>query len=297
MSALGERARVLPAWRAVVLGFAVRLVFAATVGLVPATWAAESTRHFPRGELALLEQGGVLLFDVLVHGSLPYGATRVAGALSLILAVLALIPFGGLVFELYRPRGLARALTQSIARIGTSLLLAGVSLLLLSLVVIFETFAFGPVIASFEGTSAWPWIIGALFALPAPAAFALYGDALRLRGLLARDGFFDRFGVTLRLLRPHALGCFARYLSSAALQVCFVGGAVALGLAVVARSTSVFAVGMLGAFALLAAASFARAWLLAHLVSVVLPGPGDVEPLHGSSDVGYEAARSREEPR
>lgn len=297
MSALGERARVLPAWRAVVLVFAVRLVFAATVGLVPATWAAESARHFPRGELALLEHGGVLLFDVLVHGSVPYGATRVAGALALILAVLALIPFGSLVLQLYRPRGLASALTQSMARIGTSLLLTGVSLVLLALVLVFEMFAFGPVIASFGGTSAWPWIIGVSLALPAPAAFALYGDALRVRGLLARDGFLDRFGVTMRLLRPYALGCFARYLSSAALQVVFAGGAVALGLAVVARSTGVFAVGMLGAFALLAAASLARAWLLAHLVSVVGPGPEDVEPLHGSSDVGYEAGRSREEPR
>lgn len=296
--------RLRQAWAPVVSGIVLRIALALAVGVVPASWAGEATRAFPRGELALVEHGGMLLFDVFAHGSQPYGSGRLWLFLGVFAITLGLIPFGATVLALHRRDRLAALFAGSLARLGTSLLLSGVTLFSLGLVVLVEVMAFGPLITTLGRRSLVGPLVLLALAMPIPALTALYGDALRVRGLLCADGFMARFGATLRNLRGRLAASFVRYLLAAIAQTLAVLGAAVLGAAVVARPTGLFLLGTLGSLALLAMAAFARAWLLGHLVSLIEPSetdvpdpPESVEALHGSHDVGYEAAPSRDAPR
>jgi hypothetical protein len=157
--------------------------------------------------------------------------------------------------------------------------------------VLIEVMAFAPLVSALGRKSLLAPLLLIALALPAPAAFALYGDALRVRGLLAEDGFIERFGITLRCLRGRLAASLAAYLLAATLQTLALTGVLAV--AVVARPPGVLALGVVGAGLLLLVAAFTRAWLLGHLVAVVQPARPDLEALHGPRDVGYEAARLR----
>lgn len=300
---MSPRGRVASAWRLVLIGVGIRLALGLGAGVVPASWASEATRHHPRGELALVDSGALLLFDVLAHGALPQGA----GRLSLFFAVVAmgvgLVPFGALVLFLREPAPTMRLLGQSLSRLGTSLLASGIALVVLALVVVLEVMAFGPLITAFSRKSLTIPILLLALALPAPAAVGLLGDVLRVRSLLTDDGLVKRCEQTLRTVRRGAARLFARYLFAAGLQALAIAGALALALGVIAQSAPVLALGLAGSSALLVLAAFARAWLVSHVVAAVAPleasDPGDahadrVEALHGPEDVGYEAASTRE---
>jgi hypothetical protein len=281
-------ARVRGAWKLVLVGIVVRLALALPAALVPASWASHVTRHFPRGELALADHGGLLLLDVFAHGSLPHGTGNVSLLLGALAVTVGLLPFGAIVFALREPGAVTALLARSLSRLGTSLLLSGAALVALALVVLIEVMAFGPLVSALGRKSVVAPLLLIAVALPAPAAFALYGDALRVRGLLADDGFIERFGLTLRCFRGRLAASLARYLLAATVQALALVGAVVLAFAVVARPPGVLVLGLVGATMLLLVAAFTRAWLLGHLVAVVDP---DVEALQASRDVGYEAAR------
>ncbi len=287
-------ARLRGAWKLVLVGVLIRLALGLAAGLVPASWATDVTRHFPRGELALVDHGALLLLDAFAHGSMPHGAGRLSLLLGVVAISVGVWPFGGLVLALRERGGVATLLARSLSRMGTSLLLSGTALAALALVVLIEVMAFGPLISAFSRKSLLVPLLLFALALPAPAAFALYGDALRVRGLVADDGFIARFGFTVRCLRGRLGVSFARYLLAATLQLCALAGAATLALLVVAGSSGALALGLVGSLLLLLVAAFARAWLLAHLVAAVeptdQPAP-DFEALQGSRDVGYEAAR------
>jgi hypothetical protein len=290
MSAL---ARVRGAWKLVLVGIVVRLALALAAALVPASWASHTTRYFPRGELALADHGGMLLLDVFAHGSLPHGTGNLSLLLGAVAVVMGLLPFGAIVLALREPAGVTALLARSLSRMGTSLLLSGAALVALALVLLIEVMAFAPLVAALGRKSLFAPLLLIALALPAPAAFALYGDALRVRGLLAEDGFIERFGLTLHCLRGRLVASLARYLLAATVQTLALAGAVVLAFTVVARPPGILVLGLAGAAMLLLVAAFTRAWLLGHLVAVVQPASPDLEALQGSRDVGYEAARLR----
>jgi hypothetical protein len=286
--------RLRGAWKLVLVGVLVRLSLGLAAGLVPASWATDVTRYFPRGELALADHGALLLFDALAHGSMPYGAGRLSLLLGVVAISVGLVPFGAVVFALHERGGVATLLGRSLSRMGTSLLLSGAALLALALAVVIEVMAFGPLLSAFSRKSLLIPALLIAVALPVPAAFALYGDALRVRGLLADDGFIARFGLTVRCLRGRVGVSLARYLLAATLQLLALAGAGSLAFMAVAQPAGVLVLALVGSCLLLVIAAFARAWLLAHLVAAVEPADQpapDVEALQGSRDVGYEAAR------
>jgi hypothetical protein len=289
--------RMRQASTAVLVGVGLRVFLGLGLGLVPAAWATETTRHFPRGELALAEHGSTLLLDLFAHGSLPHGSGRLALFLGLFSITLGLVPFGATILGLHERDRIAALLARTLARMGTLLLVSGVVLIALALVLLLEVMAVGPLVSTLGQKSLVAPALLLTLAIPAPAAFALYGDALRVRAMLADDSFIDRFAVTLRCLRGRGLVVFARYLLAASLQAVALGGAAALSAAVIAQPTGLLVMGLAGAALLLIAAAFTRAWLLAHLVVLLEPGAADVEALQGPRDVGYEAASTSFVPR
>ncbi|NUP05611.1 MAG: hypothetical protein HOW73_06080 [Polyangiaceae bacterium] len=281
-------ARIRGAVPALSFALGLRLVCAFAVAVAPARWVAHATQNFPRGELALVDNGAGLLVELVFRRQVETGVLPVAGIASVVVALLGLVAFGALAVSLHRPAPLSSAVAWSARRFGWLLLASGIGavvavvVLLVETVTLFYALRFSPPSAQ---------IFGFVVAMIPLSIIAAATDTVRA-ACAVLDGPSAALRVGLGTLRDHFGALCGRYVVSvvAELAIAF-GGLAVVGRLLLGNAPVAIAGGLLAVVALIAVV-LARAWFLAHVVDRLVLSESENDALHRPSNMSYVPAPS-----
>ncbi len=262
MSALATR-RARAAIPLVALAAGARAILGAAVAVEPARYVATTTRHFPRGELALFDQGGALLFELYYQRKIAIAPTALDLIAIVVGHLVGLFVMAALVVRLANPALTVREALRAVPpRYPLLVLATGLGTFFLAVLAGASfgaaIFLIAPSTASGQGLTA------ALILLPL-GLLALLVDSVRVALAVSDESLGAALARATRAVLRRPAPIFLRYalatLAQAALATA--GAASAVWLAFKAPLVAAFGIA-LSALCLVAAVAV-RAWLLAAL--------------------------------
>lgn len=248
------------------LGTGLRLICASLAAAVFARWAGDATRHFPRGERALLDNGGSLLFELFYRGQFARGLGPVLLSTAVFSGLAGLVPFGSLVARLDTPFvPLGAAIRRALGRLSALVLCSGVGTLAVTSVMTLVLVGVGWVSGTL-GIGPWLWtaaLVGALVT----AAFGALVDATRVRATLMFGPAFRAFQSGARFAISQFPALYPRYLASVLAQLIMVlAGLVSLPEVLSWPTPIAIVSGSLVVCATVASLLFVRVWFINEVV-------------------------------
>lgn len=257
------RSRLRAALPFVVLAFVVRALLGAAIAVEPARFVASTTRHFPRGELALFDQGGALLFELYYQRKITIAPTAVDLVALIVGHLLGLFVMAALVHRVAHPAASVREALRAVPpRYPLLVLATGLGTLALGLIA-----SAGVALAFFAVAPTTPVGQGAAIALVLVplAAFSLVLDAVRVALAATDDSLGAATARALRAIARDPAPLLLRYAAAAIAQGTLAVAAVAVAFGLALGRPFAAAAGILAATTCTLAAVAVRAWLLATL--------------------------------
>ncbi|MFO0551926.1 MAG: hypothetical protein U0271_26305 [Polyangiaceae bacterium] len=252
-----------------ILGVAalVRAGLALVTAASPAAWVGRATQHFPRGELALLDAGGVLGFEFARGSAPPPALPAVFLALGLLAVVASAVLHAVAVARLAQPdEPFAAVLRAATRRLGTTLLFTALGDALLA-ATLFASATLGELLYGVLGPSIVRWVLFAIGASLPLLLLAIVLDSARVAATCEDVGFFDALMSATRSLRRHLPTLLASYVLTSLVSVVTTLAGAALTLRLALGSTPLSVAGaVICSLALLAWVPVLRGFWLAMLV-------------------------------
>lgn len=285
--------RLAPAWPALALLSALRLLGGVLLGAAPAGVVAERVRNAPAGEMALFDRDGALLAELVRRPTSLGGQSLVWGLGALLLHFVSLPVLAALIERVAKGTPLSDALALGLKRTPGLALISSLATLAMMLVAYMSFLTSGSLVALFpSGTPARAWAtlgFGALGLLPL-AIVGVLVDLTRVEIVLA-PGFFRSVVAAWSGFRARALRLLAVYAgtSLAGVLIGFLGLVGAAACAVRAGGGYVLLGVLITAGTTVALVTVRGAWLT---VLVRSRQGHESEPLRASNPPGYEAGPS-----